>query len=578
MSIAKETIEHIREKLDIVSVVSEYLPNLKKVGKNFTALCPFHSEKSPSFYVSPQKNMFYCFGCKSGGDIFKFVMQIENIPYPEAIKKLAKKLGIDVKETDAEVSGERKVLLDILNHASVFYHKYLVESKDGKIAREYLKTRGVNKDSIEKFVIGYAPESNKLFESAKKKYDPNLIIKSGLVGVSEKNRTLYDNLRGRVVFPVFNLQGDVIAFGGRALDSRKEPVYLNTPDTVMYNKSKSLYGLYQARHSLNKSGEAIILEGYFDVLMLHQNGIENAVAPLGTALTQEHLRQLKRFVETLVLVFDSDRAGQQAAIRSGDLCFDSDMNSRIVSLPEEVDPDEFVLKHGKDKFMELVDSGVNPVEFKTMMSLSQHDINKPEEKSKVVRNVLETIIKIRNPIIKHEMIKFLSSRTNIREEIIVSEMRRAYGFKKIDADESPLDNMSVKLRSIEEEIIWLCLQEPKLCEKVSVNLFSDERCIHSFPVIKQLIKGGELVSIIDNLDKDIADWLIQLSFEQRKCTSFEEIFEKLMRDLKLRRQEEKRKKLELEIIPMLEGRLERNPEKIREFEELKKLLKGTAVN
>ena len=248
MAIPRETIDRVRNSVDIVEVIREYLPNIKKVGKDYRTLCPFHQDKKPSFYVSPNKNIFHCFGCHAGGDAFKFVMKYENMTYPEAVKKLAERAGIKIEETYVEADSDRKLILEVLEQAADFYHRYLLKSNEAELARKYLAQRAINENTIREFRIGFAPGGNKFLEQAKKKYNIQLLLKTGLVSISDRTKSPYDHLYGRIVFPIVNLQGNTIAFGGRVIPggSVSQPVYLNTSETSVFSKSRSLYGLFQA--------------------------------------------------------------------------------------------------------------------------------------------------------------------------------------------------------------------------------------------------------------------------------------------------------------------------------------------
>lgn len=578
MAISSKTIESIRNALDIVEVVRSHVPNLKQSGRDYSALCPFHSEKTPSFYVSPSKNMFHCFGCKAGGDIFKFMMLIENLDYPEAIRKLATRAGIKIEETYDAGSSEKRTLLEILKEATDFYYEYICKREDAGHARKYLLKRGITQQTIDKFTLGWAPAGNKFFEIAGKKYKPEMVFKAGLAGISQKGPHPYDFMRERVVFPILNLSGDVVAFGGRTLKEDVQPVYLNTPDTTVYSKARNLYGLFHSKTSLNKKKHAIILEGYMDVLVAHQHGIDNCVAPQGTSLTDEQLKLLKKHVDTIVLIFDSDESGRQAAIRSGEMCLEHGFNCRVVSLPEGMDPDEYILRYGADRFCGLADSGVNPVEFRAKELAGGCDMSKPENKSKFVRQMLETVVKIRDNIFRHEMIKFLSQVSGVAEGIIFSELRHMSGRSKFDSGHSLLDNLSVRLRSVEEEIVGLCLQNPQLAGMVPVESLSDERCARCLPLMFILGDGGTLAGMMDSLDEDTSVWLRQLSFETRVCESPEKTMDALLKCLNQKRQEERRRNLESEVIPMWEGKSPVDMEKIKEFEELTRQLKGMHQN
>jgi DNA primase len=588
MAIPKETIDRVRESLDIVDVIREYVPNIKKIGKDYRSLCPFHQDKKPSFYVSPSKNIFHCFGCHVGGDVFKFVMQYENISYTEAIKKLAPRTGITIEDFFVERDTERTAIFEVLEKAAVFYNRHLSESKEAEPARKYLAKRGMKDETVKTFRLGFAPDGNKFVEQAKKNYTADLLLKTGLAKISERTNTLYNHLHSRIVFPIFNFQGNVTAFGGRILPGHDTgmPVYMNTFETAVFSKSNSLYGLFQAKNTLRETKKAVIFEGYMDVIINHQEGITNAVAPLGTALTSKHIETLKRFAETLYMVFDPDESGINAAIRSGEMCLEQDITCKIVLLPGGQDPDEYVLKEGKENFEKLLETGVNPVEFKLNHSLLKYDISKPEGKRDLIKDIIETIKKINGPTVRHEMIRLVSSRLDLSEDIILSEIRSTYkknmGSPKYNAP-SALDSMDLRVGSVEEEIIWLCLHHPHLCKSVTAEFFTDVRCSRVLPLLMQMNdKNISFANLLDSLEENMANWLTRLSFEERDYSSDysspEKAMESLIKDLNSLKQEEKRRELEVEVISMLEGRLSFDPVKAGEFQRLTRILKGSKLN
>jgi DNA primase len=581
MVISKETIEKVREQANIVEIIQSYLPNLKQVGKDFKTVCPFHSEKTPSFYVSPQKKIFHCFGCHVGGDVFTFVMKHENISLPEAIKKIAVRVGVQIQESEINTyeNSERKLLIEILDRAAEFYHKQLLNQSYAKPALEYLAKRGVTPETIDKYKLGYAPGGDKLLEIAEKKYPLNQLLKTGLISISTKTNAARDHLRNRIVFPIFNLQGNAIAFGGRILPGNDslQPPYLNTPETMVYSKSRSLYGLYQAGNSIKQADKVIVLEGYMDVLLTHQEGVGNTVAPLGTALTADQLKLLKRYTETVIILFDPDNAGKKSADRATELAFEENMGCYVGSLPAGVDPDEFVLQPGgKEQLLDLVNNKVvNPVEFK--ISTSGHDLAKPEQKRKLVQEVLLLIAHVKDTILRHELARFAAGKLMVKEDILVTELNKL--IKPGKKDDKPDQKNPMKVYSAEEEVVCLLIQYPDLVKEIELKHFTDERCVH---VITQLKKtGGDepVPSMLDRLDPDIGVWLTGLIFEQHITVPDNEtpgkVMNDLMKDIKLRRQEEKRRQLEIEIIPMLEGDRPVDYKKLAEFQELTKSLKGT---
>jgi len=583
MVISKETIDKIRDSVNIVEIIQGYLPNIKKSGKDYKTNCPFHQEKTPSFFISPQKSIFHCFGCNTGGDVFTFIMKYENISYPDAIKKVAVKTGIQIKESELNEydNSERKLLLKILNSTAEYYNKILLEEPCAESARKYLQKRQISSDTIEKFKLGFAPDNNRILTTAGKKYDVNLLLKSGIISISSKTNAPHDHLRNRISFPIYDLHGNIIAFGGRILPELNiNPPYLNTPETVLYNKSRCLYGLHQANMPVRQSGKAVILEGYMDVLISHQYGINNTVAPLGTALTHDQIKLLKRFTDTLVILFDPDDSGQQAAVRASELVLEENLNCYITSLPDGLDPDEFILNEngGKEKFLDLINNTpMNPIEFKLFINKS--NLSKPEYKRRMAKEVLDMINKIKDTIYRYEMVKIASNKLGIREDILLNELSKLSSTNK-NAPAGPgqketADTQNTIIFSVEEEIIALCLQYPELLNNVNRELLSDERCIKLLDI---MAKPGmaALSDILNSVDEDTSTWVTKLGFKEYDDTVTPELLlNNFIKDLSLRRQEEKRKQLEIEIIPMLEGSIPADYNKLTEFQELTKTLKGS---
>jgi DNA primase len=350
--IPDEVISEVRSKADIAEVISEYLP-LKKAGRNYSALCPFHPEKTPSFMVSSAKQVFHCFGCGIGGDIFGFVMKSENLSFPQAVKVLATKFGVTIPQRRVSPSVKREIdrkeQLSKVNQLAMGYYRDLLFGRDGTEAREYLRKRGIGKAVIEEHQLGYAVHSwNGLVNYLHSKKVPlTLAQELGLV-IPKKTGGWYDHFRGRVIFPIFGLTGNVLGFGGRALDENS-PKYLNSPESALYHKSQSLYGLHVAKGFIREKGLSLIVEGYLDLLTLHQFGFKHAVATLGTAMTESHVRLLKRFSNQFIAIFDSDESGAAATIRALPLFLEEKISCNVVRLPGTHDPDSF-LQGGHNAF------------------------------------------------------------------------------------------------------------------------------------------------------------------------------------------------------------------------------------
>lgn len=398
--ITQASIQEILSRIDIIDVVSEFV-KLKKRGANYLGLCPFHNEKTPSFTVSPAKEIYKCFGCGRSGNTISFIMEHEKYSYVEALKWLAKKYGVEVEETF--VSHEHSVLMQtadslyiINSFAEKFFTKSLFETEEGRnIGLAYFKERGFREAIIEKFKLGYSPETRDAFtkEAVSNQYNKELLLKTGLT--VERNGVLMDNYRGRVIFPIHNHSGKVMGFGARILKTTdKAPKYINTPENEIYVKSKILYGSYFARNAIDKADECLLVEGYTDVVSLHQAGIENVVASGGTSLTIDQLRLIKKYTNNLTIIYDGDSAGVKAALRGLDLALEEGLNVKLVLIPDNEDPDSYVNKIGASVFIDFVQKNKKDfILFQLELALS--DIgNDPIKKSELVNKIAESISRI----------------------------------------------------------------------------------------------------------------------------------------------------------------------------------------
>jgi DNA primase len=398
--ISQTTIQQILGRLDIIDVVGGFV-KLKKRGTNYLGLCPFHNEKTPSFTVSPSKEIYKCFGCGRSGNTISFVMEHEKYSYVEALKWLANKYGIEIEETfQTDEQRQQQLSADSLyiinNFAQQFFTRILFETEEGQdIGLSYLKERGFREEIIRKFQLGYSPEQRDAFtkEAIAKQYTPELLLKTGLV--ANRNDQLQDNYRGRIIFPVHNHSGKVLGFGARILKTNdKAPKYINTPENEIYIKSKILYGSFFARQSIDKADECLLVEGYTDVISLHQAGIENVVASGGTSLTPDQLRLIKKYTNNLTIIYDGDAAGVKAALRGLDLALEEGLNVKLVLIPDKEDPDSYVNKVGAAAFIQFVQK--NKKDFILFqLEVALHDAgNDSTRKAEVVNRMAETISKI----------------------------------------------------------------------------------------------------------------------------------------------------------------------------------------
>jgi DNA primase len=438
--IPEDKISEIKNAADIVDIVSESVL-LKKTGKNFSGLCPFHTEKSPSFTVSPDKQIFYCFGCGSGGNVFSFLMKQEGLSFPESARRLAKRYGIDLplkslSPDQKKKLGERESLLDINRRAMGFFHQALCRGKAGQVARSYLESRGISQRTIDDFKLGYASDSwdRLLNYFTNQQISPAVIEKSGLILPRKNKNGYYDRFRNRIVFPIIDANMQVIGFGGRVLDDSL-PKYLNSPETPVYSKGRSLYGIPQAKEKCRSTGIVYIVEGYLDLLALYQHGIENCVATLGTALTSDHVRLLTRYAGRMILVYDSDEAGIRSAqrcigtfwrehvdFRRQDVFSEDKADTHIMVLPAGHDPDSFVFEHGPNAFIEAASNSPGIITFLMNRAVDKHGLS-TEGKIRIVSELQQPLAAINDRVARSLYVKQLSERIGIAESTILERIK-----------------------------------------------------------------------------------------------------------------------------------------------------------
>jgi len=420
-------IQEIRDRVNIVEVVGQYVV-LKRSGANYQGLCPFHGEKTPSFNVNEPRQIFHCFGCGVGGNAFSFLMRMEGLAFPEAVKRLGEKVGVTVEDTP-ETPAERQRrdtfdrLVRINEAAAAFYQQLLLEGDAGAGARRYLRQRGYEAETVRAFLLGFAPEQ---WESlarhlAQQGYTPGELRESGLVREGKQDRGDYDLFRNRLLFPIHDLQGRVVAFGGRVLDDSL-PKYINSPESPVYHKGRVLYGLHQAREAMRQSGEALVVEGYFDVMALHRAGFANAVATCGTALTPDHARLLKRYAEQVLLVFDEDAAGRQATFRAMDVLLPEGLVVKVVGLSAGEDPDSLVKKSGAEGFRACLDRARPVIEVFLEDQLQQHGPS-VEGRARAAQEVLARIKRLPDELARNLYIKRVAELTGLDEGLLLGRSR-----------------------------------------------------------------------------------------------------------------------------------------------------------
>lgn len=428
--IPRETINQIIETARIEDVVGEFV-TLRKRGSNLIGICPFHKEKTPSFNVNPARNIFKCFGCGKAGDAVRFIMEHEHYSYPEALRYLAKKYGIKIEEREQSpeelaAQNERERMFNINSFAQEYFSNIMMTSDEGQsVGLAYFHERGFRDAIINRFQLGYCPNSGSAFTdyAIQHGYDKDLLIKVGLTG-SYENRT-YDRYQGRVIFPIHNLTGKVIGFGGRILTKEKTKAkYVNSPESEIYNKSQTLYGIFFARNEISRLDNCILVEGYADVLSMHQAGIENVVASSGTSLTTEQIRMISRYTKNITMLYDGDAAGIHAALRGTNMILEEGMNVRIVVLPPEDDPDSFVQNNPIEVVTKyLADNAKDFIGFKTNLLLKDAQ-NDPIKRASVIKDIVETIAVIPDPIYRATYIKECSRTLEMPEQTLTNEVNK----------------------------------------------------------------------------------------------------------------------------------------------------------
>jgi len=551
-------LEEVRSAVNIVSVVSEYVA-LKKRGRNHVARCPFHNEKTPSFNVSEDKQIFMCFGCGLGGDVFKFIMQIEHLSFPEAVRFIAERHGIALPAADKPAAPQdgidTEVLRQAMRDAAALFHQALVVSEDGRTALEYLLGRGVTRQTIERFQLGYSPgEGDGLIRRFQKKgYSIQALESCGLAKRSEDGSRHYDTFRGRIMFPISDVRGRVIAFGGRAMGD-KQPKYLNSPETRLYNKSHHLYGLSVSREGIKKSDFAILVEGYMDFIIPFQYGVENLVASLGTSLTAQQVRLLGRYTREVVVSYDPDSAGQSATQRSLDLFLEEDFRVKVLELPDGQDPDVFVRNVGCDGYRDRLRTSVPYLDFVLEKAIrAQGGLESPRGKVQVMNAVLPYLAKLPNAIERSEYVFRFARRLGIEDQQLLAEVKRAAQHKKIRISEAA--PVSASMKYAEKRLLQLLLNNAELQNRIlprcSLQDFEGLVAEKVFAAILEIFQKSE-VSTFEELHRRFLGepeeaLMVQLQMEHVPESASEETAGNLYDTLRAMRLESYKQKILLKI-------------------------------
>ncbi|MEC8678948.1 MAG: DNA primase [Bacteroidota bacterium] len=511
--IEDKVIQEIKDRLDIVEVVGDFV-SLKKSGSSYKALSPFTTEKTPSFFVSPSKQIFKCFSTGKGGDAIEFLKEVDSMTYIEAIKYLGEKYGVEINESESNyvVNTEKESLLIVLNKTKEFFKENL-NSSDGKsIAISYFDHRNISKEMVEKFELGYSLDKwDSLYNYLiKNQFEDNQIINAGLI--LENNNKKYDRFRNRIIFPIHNLSGKVIAFGARIIkDEKNQPKYINSPETSLYIKSKVLYGLYQSKNNIRKEDTCYLVEGYTDVISLFQIEINNVVSSSGTSLTNEQIKLISRYTKNITILFDGDKAGIDASLRGMDLILENDMNVKIVSFPEGEDPDSYSKKVGKDKFLEFIKlNETNLINYKINLLNTKYK-DDPVKKSEMIFDIVRSISKIPNSIKRSVFLKEASNLLDINEQALISEMNKLLIGKENKF--SPTNNLIKEEKKEDNKTITSAINfYERECVRMLVNYGTTD-----FEVI-----GLDRKSFIDYFLNEIED----VEFENKNYLEIIEVFKR----------------------------------------------------
>ncbi len=542
MAYDDRVIDQVQSLNDIVEIISSYVP-LKRSGRSFKACCPFHQEKTPSFMVHPEKQIFHCFGCGAGGDVFSFLMKYEQLTFPEALARLAERVHVTLpvsKQVSPKERSETEELYQIYQAATEFYHAYLKHPESGKQARSYLEGRGFGREEIETFKLGFSPaEWRKLFEFLSKKgFREQSLLRSGLI-VRSSQGSSYDLFRGRVMFPICNAQGKPIALGGRVMGN-ETPKYLNSPESPIFRKRKELYNIHLAKMAIGSSDEVrrlMIVEGYLDVVRLYVNGFKNVVATLGTSLTPEHVHILKRYADEAIAVFDGDKAGEAASLRGLDIFLEESMSVKVLSLPKGFDPDSLIKTKGREAMAELIGQSQDVFDFKLGVLLNRYNRSDSLGLLRITSEFLETFSKIKNSVLLDRYLKKLAVNLGVQESSLRTELqkiksRRPYGEV---SEAKPAGAQAMKKEpSFELNLMSLFIQYPdyfsKFKEAFPTYEFSSERTRGIFQTLETSLQqetrppsAAQLMNRLPNEGlKTFASELCLTSWEQE--SSREQVF------------------------------------------------------
>ena len=536
-----EIIEEVRQTNDIVDIISQYV-HLKRSGRNYFGLCPFHNEKSPSFSVSPDKQIFHCFGCGVGGNVFTFLTKIEGINFVEAVQTLAERSNIQLPTLESGGDNAKEILkskvLKVNEFAANYYHENLYKP-ESKIAQEYVKKRRLTNETLKAFQIGFSGSFDELYKQLKAQgFEEREILESGLVNRNERGQYI-DRYRNRLMFPICDARGRVIAFGGRVLDDSK-PKYINSPENVVYSKGRHLFGLNVAKKSKDIKQRLIIVEGYMDVISLHQRGITNVVAPLGTALTQNQGYLLRNNTEQIVLSFDSDEAGQTAKVRAMEILQNMGCDIRVLQMEGAKDPDEYIIKYGNARFQNLVEKAISVIEFKVKLLKQNLNLENTNDKIKFLNEIAKLIAKVDNTIEREVYIEKIADSYDISKEAIYAEVNKlTYSGEKnskilekakpvIRHENNNRIQISEAIKKRENTIISILLTgDEGIYQLIKQNIKIED---FKYPINKEIAKklyeefekgNSNINSIIDNLNEEEQNHITMIMAEDYEINDME---------------------------------------------------------
>lgn len=577
--IKEEDINTVRERNNIVDVVSDYVM-LKKKGKLFWGLCPFHQEKTPSFKVDPSTQLFHCFGCGEGGNAFTFIMKVDHLDFPEAVEVLAERIGhrINYEAVKPKEASKKDRIFEANRLAMLFYQYILQKTREGERGRTYLKKRGLKDDIVNRYGLGLSPQSWSSLDNylTKKGFSKAELLEAGLVIKGSKG--YYDRFRGRLILPITDLRGRVIAFGGRVLGAG-EPKYLNSPETVLYHKSSTLYGLHLAKNEIVRKGTALVVEGYTDVLTLAQVGILNVVATLGTAFTAEHIELIRRFAERIILVFDADAAGIKAAesassylsefrppkteaLRDLEQTNTSGIDVRVVVLPQNLDPADFVTAQGAESFNKLVDSAEPFFDFYLTREINKYNISEIRQKEQAALVCFKLIATLDHPASQKEYLSRVAQRLEFDEEALTVKYNAIYKKGSAIRGEARATVLDPQEKA-ERTLLHLALKYPEVRNRIPAEMdesyFVSPAHAQLFTVLKKMGAGKFDASALDNLDMRLAPKATELllaepEYEEEKLSKYFRDILITLKDFRYRRQINKLK-AELQTLKSQENKM-----------------------